>query len=72
MLATGLKWGCKGHTIAEHVIVYWAGSIIGSMMSIKLWNLPILKDNLVHYLSVLKRPETATEKVEEIKDKKED
>ncbi|XP_076067145.1 aquaporin isoform X2 [Oratosquilla oratoria] len=46
VLATGLKWGCKGHTNAEHIIVYWAGSILGSMLSIKLWNMDTVKDAL--------------------------
>ncbi|KAK8744135.1 hypothetical protein OTU49_001017 [Cherax quadricarinatus] len=47
VLATGLKWSCHGHTNAEHVVVYWAGSILGAMLSIRLWNLGIVKKTLV-------------------------
>ncbi|MCL4149741.1 UNVERIFIED_CONTAM: hypothetical protein GTU68_060089 [Idotea baltica] len=53
VLATGLKWGCKGHSNAEHIIVYWAGSILGSMMSIKLWNTAPVKERLVQLLASL-------------------
>jgi len=34
VLATGLKWGCRGHTAAEHVAVYWAGSVIGALVAL--------------------------------------
>ena len=76
-LATGLKWGCKGHSHAEHIVVYWAGSILGSMLSIKLWNLPSFKDNFVKQLTILKPTieEKIQDKVEELKsesEKKED
>ncbi|XP_047478104.1 aquaporin-11-like isoform X1 [Penaeus chinensis] len=47
VLATGLKWSCRGHTNAEHVIVYWAGSILGAMLSIRLWNLAVVKNTMV-------------------------
>jgi aquaporin related protein len=47
VLATGLKWGCRGHTHFEHVAVYWAGSIIGSMVSMKLWSLGPVKQTLL-------------------------
>ncbi|KAG7172158.1 Aquaporin-11-like 2 [Homarus americanus] len=47
VLATGLKWNCRGHTNTEHIIVYWAGSILGAMLSIKLWNLATVKNVLV-------------------------
>lgn len=47
VLATGLKWSCRGHTNAEHIIVYWAGSILGSMLSIRLWNTPTIKNMIV-------------------------
>lgn len=42
-----VKLGCKGHTNVEHVIVYWAGSILGAMLSIKLWNMPSVHDSLL-------------------------
>ncbi|XP_071515261.1 aquaporin-11 isoform X2 [Panulirus ornatus] len=54
VLATGLKWSCRGHTNAEHIIVYWAGSVLGSMLSIKLWSLTSIR-NLI--LSPLKQKE---------------
>jgi len=34
VLATGLKFGCKGHTNVEHVIVYWIGASLGAIASI--------------------------------------
>ncbi|XP_071514871.1 aquaporin-11-like [Panulirus ornatus] len=46
VLATSLKWSCHGHTNAEHIIVYWAGSVLGSMLSIQLWNLATVKNAL--------------------------
>ncbi|CAL4116166.1 unnamed protein product [Meganyctiphanes norvegica] len=42
-----VKLGCKGHTNIEHVFVYWAGSILGAMLSIKLWNTPVVHDNML-------------------------
>lgn len=47
VLATGLKWNCKGHTNAEHIIVYWAGSILGAMLSLRVWTVPSLRSSLV-------------------------
>ncbi|KAF2368393.1 Aquaporin-like [Trinorchestia longiramus] len=47
VLATGLKWGCRGHTHFEHVVVYWAGSILGSMVSMKLWSIGSVKQTLL-------------------------
>ncbi|KAG7155360.1 aquaporin-11-like isoform X2 [Homarus americanus] len=49
VLATCLKWSCRGHTNTEHIIVYWAGSILGAMLSIKLWNLATVKKVLVGF-----------------------
>lgn len=43
VLATGLKWGCRGHSHFEHLVVYWAGAILGSMLSIKIWNMGFFK-----------------------------
>ncbi|KAK3884157.1 hypothetical protein Pcinc_011558 [Petrolisthes cinctipes] len=50
VLATGLKWSCHGHTNTEHILVYWAGSILGSMLSLRLWSLPSISINLVDRL----------------------
>jgi len=37
VLATGLKFGCRGHTPMEHIIVYWIGSSLGAISSIYSW-----------------------------------
>jgi len=37
VLATGLKFGCRGHTPMEHIIVYWVGSSLGALSSIYTW-----------------------------------
>lgn len=47
ILATALKWGCSGHTNFEHIIVYWFGACVGSVLSV-----PIYKINAVHNLLV--------------------
>ncbi|KAK8744133.1 hypothetical protein OTU49_001016, partial [Cherax quadricarinatus] len=47
VLATSLKWSCHGHTNTEHIIVYWAGSTLGAMLAIRLWNLVTVKNVLV-------------------------
>lgn len=39
VLATGLKFGCKGHTNVEHVIVYWIGASLGAIASIYVYPL---------------------------------
>merc|ERR1712038_1903826 len=37
VLATGLKFGCRGHTPMEFFIVYWLGSSLGAISSIYSW-----------------------------------
>lgn len=37
VLATSLKFGCKGHTPAEHFVVYWIGASLGSVASVFVW-----------------------------------
>jgi len=37
-LATSLKFGCRGHTGMEHIIVYWIGSSIGAILSVVIFN----------------------------------
>ena len=44
VLATGLKFGCKGHTSIEHIIVYWIGASLGALASIYIY--PLLKNAL--------------------------
>lgn len=34
VLATSLKYGCKGNTDWEHFVVYWLGSSVGAVASI--------------------------------------
>merc|ERR1711979_101911 len=34
ILATGLKFGCRGHTPMEFFVVYWIGSSLGAISSI--------------------------------------
>lgn len=36
-LSTSLKMGCEGNTFVEHTVVYWAGSIIGSVASVYIF-----------------------------------
>ncbi|XP_022916869.1 aquaporin-11 [Onthophagus taurus] len=37
-LATSLKYGCKGNTIPEHMLVYWLGPTIGAIFSVFIFN----------------------------------
>jgi len=37
VLATSLKFGCRGHTPMEHFVVYWVGASLGSISSIYVW-----------------------------------
>ncbi|XP_046672911.1 aquaporin-11 [Homalodisca vitripennis] len=37
VLASALKFGCKGHTASEHVFVYWIGACIGAILSVFLY-----------------------------------
>jgi len=41
VLATGLKWGCRGHSHMEFGIVYWLAASIGAIASIYVY--PIIK-----------------------------
>lgn len=44
VLATGLKFGCRGHSHVEHFIVYWIGASLGALASIYIY--PLLKKAL--------------------------
>lgn len=44
VLATGLKFGCKGHTNVEHVIVYWIGASLGAIASVFVY--PLMSQSL--------------------------
>jgi len=37
VLATSLKFGCRGHTPMEHFVVYWLGASLGSLGSVYVW-----------------------------------
>jgi len=37
VLATSLKFGCRGHTPMEHFVVYWVGSSLGAISSLSIW-----------------------------------
>ena len=37
-LATAATYNCKGHTLDEHILVYWVGPFIGVLASIALFN----------------------------------
>ncbi|KAG5871906.1 hypothetical protein JTB14_017958 [Gonioctena quinquepunctata] len=43
-LATSLKLGCEGNTFAEHMIVYWCGAILGSVLSVFLFKMSLIKN----------------------------
>merc|ERR1711997_1322071 len=43
VVATGLKWGCKGHSHMEFGIVYWIGASLGAIASIYVY--PIIKSS---------------------------
>ncbi|XP_017040802.1 aquaporin-11 [Drosophila ficusphila] len=43
VLATALKWGCRGHTHLEHIIVYWIGACAGAVLSIPVFKLSIVR-----------------------------
>jgi glycerol uptake facilitator-like aquaporin len=41
VLATSLKFGCRGHTAIEHIAVYWIGASLGAVASIYVY--PLLR-----------------------------
>lgn len=43
-LATSLKYGCLGTSFIEHVIVYWIGSCVGSIASLRVYNMPFVQN----------------------------
>ncbi|XP_034477424.1 aquaporin-11 [Drosophila innubila] len=43
VLATALKWGCRGHSNLEHIIVYWIGACLGALLSVPVFKIPIVK-----------------------------
>ncbi|XP_017959993.1 aquaporin-11 [Drosophila navojoa] len=43
VLATALKWGCRGHSNLEHIIVYWIGACIGALLSVPIFKLRVVR-----------------------------
>lgn len=43
-LATSLKYGCLGTTTMDHVIVYWVGACAGSIASLKVAQMPFVRN----------------------------
>ncbi|XP_068913262.1 aquaporin-11 isoform X1 [Tenebrio molitor] len=43
-LATSLKLGCEGNTFVEHLIVYWIGATIGSVLSVLIFKSASVQD----------------------------
>ncbi len=37
-LATATTYNCKGHSLLEHVVVYWCGPFLGVLASMALFN----------------------------------
>ncbi|XP_058984864.1 aquaporin-11-like [Musca domestica] len=47
VLATALKWGCRGHTNLEHIIVYWIGACVGAILSVPLFRMQAVRKVLL-------------------------
>ncbi|KAJ3645834.1 hypothetical protein Zmor_023461 [Zophobas morio] len=45
-LATSLKLGCEGNTFVEHLVVYWLGATIGSVISVIIFRSAAVQDYL--------------------------
>lgn len=46
VLASSLKAGCVGHTMFQHVAVYWLGACSGALLSLRLLDMPVLQSLL--------------------------
>lgn len=44
LLATVLFAGCEGHSMAEHIFIYWVGALGGSIVAFLVY--PILKSTI--------------------------
>lgn len=47
VLATALKWGCRGHSNLEHIIVYWCGACMGAILSVPMFRMKAVRKYLV-------------------------
>ncbi|PNF16062.1 hypothetical protein B7P43_G04583 [Cryptotermes secundus] len=43
VLATSLKYGCRGNTLIEHVVVYWVGASLGAVASVFVYQHPTVQ-----------------------------
>lgn len=71
VLATSLKFGCKGNTFTEHVVVYWVGACLGSVLSVFLYHHTSLK-SIVCKIAKLKKSGSEEEEEEEAEDHEKD
>ncbi|XP_037085901.1 aquaporin-11-like [Pollicipes pollicipes] len=46
MLASAMKLGCRGHSVGEHVAVYWGAATVGAVASTYLY--PVLRPTLTN------------------------
>jgi glycerol uptake facilitator-like aquaporin len=44
ILATVLFAGCKGHSMAEHIYIYWVGALGGSILAFLVY--PTIKNSI--------------------------
>lgn len=51
VLATSLKFNCRGNTFIEHLIVYWIGSLAGSVLSWWLFQKPWFQQTILDPLA---------------------
>lgn len=47
VLATSLKYGCRGNTLIEHIVVYWVGASLGAIASVFLYQHPTVQKFLI-------------------------
>ncbi|KAG8235632.1 hypothetical protein J437_LFUL015665 [Ladona fulva] len=46
VLATSLKFGCKGNTFVEHMVVYWIGACLGALLSVVIYRQPMIQNKI--------------------------
>jgi hypothetical protein len=66
LLATGLKFGCLGHTLPQFFVVYWLAATLGSAASSYFFRLPAVHNVLVPPPAVVEETKPAEEEVENI------
>jgi len=69
VLATSLKFNCRGNTASQHFFVYWFGSLAGSALSWWLFQQPFFKETVINsFLAPQPAQRTATETTTKRKD----